>query len=276
LDVFRPNPMSLRPGPSVESRLNQTQLHQIEQELNSITLCVKSSAAKISEILGESEKLAVSAGDAQETANAISNAMTEFTTSARGIHTEVGGVRSIVNRANEAAITAADNLIRLKESSSTIGEIVNLIKKIAKQTSLLALNSKIEAARAGEAGRGFDVVASEIKSLAVQTEAAAESIRKRIGALQNDANSAIEAVQGIVAKMTEVSPVVGRVEDSARKQDRITAEVEENIRTSSRFIFSVIERANEIGNRSIEANHIGDIVIKAGENLMRFANGLRE
>ena len=72
------------------------------------------------------------------------------------------------------------NVDRLKESSAAIGNVVNLIAQIARQTTLLALNSTIEAARAGAAGRGFAVVASEVKALAVQTQDATEEIKKKI------------------------------------------------------------------------------------------------
>ena len=84
---------------------------------------------------------------------------------------------------------------KLGESSQQIGEIIETIVGIADQTNLLALNAAIEAARAGEQGRGFSVVADEVRKLAEQSQAAAEKIRTRIMAIQNDTDEAVQVMQ---------------------------------------------------------------------------------
>ena len=97
---------------------------------------------------------------------------------------------------NVTALTGA--LQSLEEVSESIGTIVSLISSIAEQTNLLALNATIEAARAGEAGRGFAVVASEVKSLASQTGAATSEIAAKIQAIQAAARGTAEKAAGIV------------------------------------------------------------------------------
>ena len=100
----------------------------------------------------------------------------------------------------------ADQLVgQLSSGASRIGDVVKLIRAIAEQTNLLALNATIEAARAGEAGRGFAVVASEVKTLASQTAKATEEIATQIGAIQGSTAQAVEAIRQISGVMGDIS-----------------------------------------------------------------------
>jgi methyl-accepting chemotaxis protein len=90
-----------------------------------------------------------------------------------------------------------------EELSSSIGEIVGLIRSIAGQTNLQVLNATIEAARAGDAGKGFAVVASEVKGLANQTSRATEDIGAQIGQMQTATKEAVEAIQGITSSLAK-------------------------------------------------------------------------
>jgi methyl-accepting chemotaxis protein len=164
---------------------------------------------------------------------------------------------------------------RLKESSAAIGNVVNLISQIARQTTLLALNSTIEAARAGTAGRGFAVVASEVKALAVQTKDATEEIKKKIDALQRDAAGSVDAVHRISLAIEAIRPVFENVNGAVSEQNQTTSQMSENVATTSRFIVSVRDSAVEIDSAAKEAEAHGEHVAGAGKAVTLFAQKLK-
>lgn len=112
---------------------------------------------------------------------------------------------------------------RLHAKSEEIGSVLTVIQNIAAQTNLLALNAAIEAARAGEAGRGFAVVADEVRSLASNTQQATESIHGMIAALQEGARQAVEAMRQSCAQADES---VGHARRSGEVLQHIAAAVD--------------------------------------------------
>ena len=162
-----------------------------------------------------------------------------------------------------------------RNSSAAIGNVVNLISQIARQTTLLALNSTIEAARAGAAGRGFAVVASEVKALAVQTQDATEEIKKKIDALQRDAAGSVEAVHRISLAIQAIRPVFENVNGAVAEQNQTTSEMTENVTTASNFIASVGDSAAEIDHAAREAEAHREHVANAGKDVTIFAQKLK-
>src|SRR6202012_4393010 len=149
------------------------------------------------------------------------------------------------------------------------------IAQIARQTTLLALNSTIEAARAGEAGRGFAVVASEVKALAVQTQNATEEITKKIEALQKDAAGSVDAMQRISQAIEAIRPVFDNVNGAVTEQNKTTGEMSDNVATTSHFIVSVGDSAAEIDSAAKEAQAHGERVANAGSTVTMFAQKLK-
>jgi methyl-accepting chemotaxis protein len=121
---------------------------------------------------------------------------------------KAGDASGSMGRISDAVNQAKAEVSDLAEASAKIGEIVGQIEAIAEQTNLLALNATIEAARAGEAGKGFAVVASEVKSLANQTGRATDDIRQRIGGLRSKMDGILHAMDGSVGTVTEGREVV--------------------------------------------------------------------
>ena len=121
------------------------------------------------------------------------------------------------------------NIADLAAAAEKIGAVVALIQTIAEQTNLLALNATIEAARAGEAGRGFAVVASEVKSLAVQTSKATEEISDQISSVQGLTQNAVGAIAGIARRMGEIDRTPRRWLRPSRSRNAATAEITRSI-----------------------------------------------
>jgi methyl-accepting chemotaxis protein len=213
-------------------------------------------AAAAEQLASTNTQIATSAEEASTQANVVATAAEEVTRNvqevAAGTQETGAAIREIAQNAHEAARVAADavgvaestnqTVSKLGDSSAEIGNVVKVITSIAEQTNLLALNATIEAARAGEAGKGFAVVASEVKDLAQETAKATEDIARRVAAIQSDTESAVVAI-------SEIGGIIARINDY---QTTIAAAVEEQTATTSEMNRGVGEAA--AGSAEIAAN----------------------
>jgi methyl-accepting chemotaxis protein len=250
-------------------------IRQLERAAQSVAGGAEATATTLSTIRQRTDALTGRTSAAQSTATTFSQAADKFTQSADGIGTQVRDAGKLADQAAAAAHEASQTMDRLKESSAAIGNVVNLIAQIARQTTLLALNSTIEAARAGEAGRGFAVVAVEVKALAVQTQNATEEITKKIDALQKDAAGSVDAVQRISQAIEAIRPVFEHVNGAVTEQNKTTGEMSDNVATTSHFIASVGDSAAEIDSAAREAQTHGERVANAGNAVTTFAQKLK-
>lgn len=251
-------------------------IRQLERAANSVAGGAEATAATLSTIRQRTDALTGRTSAAQSTATTFSQAADKFTHSAEGIGSQVRDASKLADLASAAAREASANVDRLRESSAAIGNVVNLIAQIARQTTLLALNSTIEAARAGTAGRGFAVVATEVKALAVQTQNATEEITRKIDALQRDAAGSVDAVHRISQAIEAIRPVFENVNGAVAEQNQTTGEMSDNAASASHFIVSVGDSAVEIGSATKEAEAHGESVASAGKAVTMFAQKLKD
>ena len=280
-DTGRPRPSATPASDSAREILELLELElgamirQLERAANSVAGGAEATAATLSTIRQRTDALTGRTSAAQTTATTFSQAADKFTHSAQGIGSQVRDASKLADQASAAAREASLNVDRLRDSSAAIGNVVNLIAQIAKQTTLLALNSTIEAARAGAAGRGFAVVASEVKALAVQTQNATEEITKKIDALQKDAAGSVDAVHRISQAIEAIRPVFENVNGAVAEQNETTSEMSDNAANASHFIVSVGDSAAEIDSATREAEAHGENVAKAGKAVTMFAQKLK-
>lgn len=281
-----PSPVDPAPAPSAEAdsareilELLELELgamiRQLERAANSVAGGAEATAATLADIRERTDALTGRTNAAQSTASTFAHAADKFTQSAQGIGAQVREAGKLADEASAAAQEARANVDRLRESSAAIGNVVNLIAQIARQTTLLALNSTIEAARAGAAGKGFAVVATEVKALAVQTQGATEEITRKIDALQRDAAGSADAVHRIAQAIEAIRPVFDTVNGAVAEQNATTSEVSGNAASASQFIISVGESAAEIDAATKAAETHGENVASAGKAVTTFARKLK-
>jgi len=155
----------------------------------------------------------------------VASGAEELSASVSEISHQVARSHEVTSLAQEITQSARSDVEGLENATSTINQVVDLITDIAEQTNLLALNATIEAARAGEAGRGFAVVASEVKALAEQTRKATDEIREPIEAIQASANNVVDSMGKIHTSIGEASETSGSISAAVEEQNAATQEI---------------------------------------------------
>lgn len=226
------------------------------------------------QVTGRSESVAAAANEALANAETVASAAEELTASISEISSQMGHATDIIRDAADLGAGTEQTINELQSAVVRIGEVVTVIRDIAEQTNLLALNATIEAARAGEAGKGFAVVASEVKNLANQTGSSTEEINQQIAEVQTVTETAVRSVSDIIAKVREIEEVAGSVSHAVGEQKNATDEIAHNVsetaaasREMTQQITAVTEEADATGQRASEVANVAEMVAKQVQDL---------
>ncbi len=263
---------------------------QLDQQSNQLSDAASRNNSVVTGTQQESDLLATSitemSASVEEVASNASGAANQASTaseaSRQGMQV-VQNTSSVITELSAEVQQAAAAIDKLKQDAAGIDDVVNVIRGIAEQTNLLALNAAIEAARAGEQGRGFAVVADEVRALASRTQTSTEEIQEMIGVLQTSAGEAFSIMQqgkhsaeSAVGQAQEagesLQSINGAISHMADMNTQIAAAAEQQ----SAVAGEISENANKLSMYSRDASQVSDEVKQAADNMNGMARSLSQ
>ena len=307
VEVFRENAIErqrLESESEAERKAREARAKSIEELVAGFEEASSRALKAVSDAAGEMEMAAhalteSSQGASQKTADAneagstaaqnvdtVAAAAEEMTSSISEIAQQITRSNDIAQQAASRVAEANGDVKTLSEAAHKIDGVVRLINDIAEQTNLLALNATIEAARAGEAGKGFAVVASEVKTLASQTANATGSISEQISGIQSATEKAVAAIANIgqvIGEMTEISTAIAAaMEEQRAAASEITRSAQEaagGTRKVAESIQGVDATVSETGQCAAQVNQAATSLNTEASDLReavrRFLDGVR-
>ena len=245
-----------------------TSMKKLETTATSLTDVAGQAARQAGDATGSSEQAATNV-------NTVATAADELGASVAEIGRQVNQANKVVAEATQLATRSNDQIVTLAQGAQKIGDVVGLIKAIAEQTNLLALNATIEAARAGEAGKGFAVVASEVKMLASQTAKATEEIGGQVAGIQESTQDAVGAIGKIASTMEEISRFTSAIATTIEHQTGATNEISRNVVQASKGTQAVSANISMVSTAIREASNAAGHVLGASGELAGVARDLQ-
>lgn len=219
--------------------------------------------------------VAASSEEASTNVQSVASATEELSSSIGEISRQVQESSRIAIEAVDQARKTNKRVGELSKAADCIGDVVKIISSIAGQTNLLALNATIEAARAGESGRGFSVVASEVKSLAEQTAKATGEISQHIAGIQiatQESVSTIKEISGTIERLSEISSMIAA---AVEEQGAATQEISRNVQQAAQGTMQVSSSITDVQRGASETEIASSQVLSAAQSLSSDSNRLK-
>jgi methyl-accepting chemotaxis protein len=251
-----------------ESMSFQTRIAEIVQRLEDHAGRMSTASGNLVTISTEADARAAASA---ESTQRVSGHVDVVASSIRDIAKTLTDVVGEAERTSEVAaaarslVAAARNDVNaLTDAARTIEPVIGLIEDVANQTNLLALNATIEAARAGEMGRGFGVVAHEVKQLATRTARATEEVR-----------SGLHGIAKLVDSIEQVDAVAAAIADSMRRQDSTSQTITSNTARAANDVRDVATAVKDVAAIITDTRQAADLVTKASADLGQQAADLK-
>ncbi len=243
-----------------------TSTEEMSTQAETVAGATEQMSASINSMASAAEEMSVNILSVSSTAeqmslnmNSVASSIEQMSASIEEVALTAKDGSTIAQQAMEMSDTTTNTMGELGKAATEIGEVTNLIKRIAQQTNLLALNATIEAAAAGDAGKGFAVVANEIKELANQSGQAANAIAKRVEGVQENTQSAVDAIVGIADIIQKVNESSSTITRSVAEQTSTSNEISGNVQQTSIGITNIATSIAEL------ARGANDVSKSAGE-----------